>query len=276
MGSFIIFELKKLFLKKTTWILLLASAVIAVLGLIMQISENWWIDNSARIISMCGASLVRDSSYVLILTAVLVPLFSSIMHSDTYFLERRHHLVPAYISRKSRRAFFTAKAIVVLLSSFFIAILPLLFNQILCQLTFPAHSLYVNGGYYTAKNLSYEQSRLAYLGLYYNHPLLYNYLHILFFGLYGAAMGFLSYVFSLYYKKQNLLLMSTFSTMAGFAVVLFAVLFDLRRWVIIYYLPVLEAINNINMTYFYGMLGGLFLLCTAGLIYKIRCRKDVL
>ncbi len=272
----ILHEFKKLYYKKTTWFLIFTSAVIAVLSLIYHMVDYPWISHTGYIKSMCEVSLIRDSTIGLFLLPFIIPLFSSIMHSDTFFNEKTHKTTAVYIVKKGRRVYFWSKAIVVFFSSLFISMLPFIINQLLCQIAYPLHEIRVDPGYYLPFNLEYEQSRLSYPGLYYNRPLVYNYLHILLVGIYGATLGLVSFIFSLFYKKHNKLVMLSFSTIYSFIIALFAITINMNDYVIMYYLLGQPTIKGVNIMNFYYMIAFLLLPGILLLFYRIRVERDIL
>lgn len=162
--------------------------------------------DSYKVFSANHQAMIFVGGIAGVLTALfLLPFISSICYSDSYYIEYKNSISKYTIVRLKRSYYFWSKAFVVSISGFFIAILPFLFNQLLCFIAFPIHSSahYSNWPSYSDV-LMYSTKTMLYPIVYLNNPYLVNFIHIFFAGIYGFTTALSSYSISLFINKNRL------------------------------------------------------------------------
>lgn len=275
MCKLILYEFKKMYYRHTTWVILLMCISIALLAFIFQLSNYPWIPEKNNMEPASESSLIWSNPLTFMVLAVITPLSASMIHADTYHNEYSNKLVSVIISKRNRFCYYISKATVVIIASFIVSILPFLINQLLCQISFPSQTLRIFGDGIYENNYQYLLSRIKYKYLYFNHPIAYNYLHVLLVGMYGVVMGMLSFSISLFYNKKKVIVILS-STMLMFGLLLIASAFGLYSMVFQDYLVAKPTIKNVNVNILYVFLIFSMLMSFLSILYKIYIKKDVL
>lgn len=276
MGRLILYEFKKIYYRHTTWIMLLISTIIALLALLIQFTKLPWIPEKNSIAAAFEASLIWRNPLTFMVLVIITPLSASIIHSDTYFNEYSNKLAYVMITKVGRYNYYIGKVIVVIITSFIVSILPFFLNQLLCIISFPSQTLMTFNGWGIYENsYQYLLDKIKYKNLFFSNPLIYNYLHILFVGVYGVVMGVLSYTFSLYYTKQWGYII-IFPTLLTFGLLLIASATGMNDMILVNYLVSYPIIKNIDVNILYIFFILSILLCFAAIFYKAYSKKDVL
>lgn len=276
MGKFIFYELKKIYYSHTTWIILLTSSIIALLALVIQLTKLPWIPEKNSIIAAYEASLIWRNPLTFMVLVIITPLSASLIHSDTYVNEYTSKLAYVTITKAGRFNYYISKAIIVIITSFLASILPFLLDQLLCLVSFPFQTLMTFFGWGIYENdYLFLISKIKYKTLFFNNPIMYNYLHIFYVGLYGTLSGILSYTFSLFYTKKQFMVI-IFPTILMLGILLVASAAGMDDIIFVNYLVSYPLIKNINVNIFYAFFIISILLCFTAILCKLYVYKDVL
>jgi hypothetical protein len=204
--TFIQLEIRKLFSHFEFRVLLIASSLAAVLGML----ENVILFLSTDVSSLKPAfrmGMVYDGTFGYLFMAYLLPLFVSVAYADSYFTERQSGVDVLQFARTKRRMYVSAKAIVAAASGFFLVIWTFVLNQVFCLLAFPwrNHNSFFGDAYAIGGPLPdiYLQ-RALFPNLSINFPYVDNLAHIGIAGVWGAVMALLTYCISFYLRKNRI------------------------------------------------------------------------
>ncbi|MDR0671123.1 MAG: hypothetical protein LBF64_02310 [Oscillospiraceae bacterium] len=192
------------------WLVLLIGTVCALVDFLMQTAFPIQFSTTMTVLAPTEFSILnwggmRD--FFLILT----PLLAAFPCAWFYHEESENHSVIVYCTRGKAAHYYCGKALVVAVTAFAVTALPLLINQMFTLLAapFPVYGIFSNGvypGHAGRRGLGVESFgvtlHVMFPGLYMNAPLLDALVHMGLFGLFGAAMGLLSYAVSLFCRKN--------------------------------------------------------------------------
>ena len=187
-------EFRQLFKREELKISITACFIIAVVGFLssLPMARSMF---ASELPSAAHGAMIFNNQMGQAFSAFLLPLICSFCYADSYYMERKSGYWIAVRSRLSKSAYMWKKAIVVTISSFFIAMLPFLINQLLCFAFFPLTSTY--------DMFASTKGTVNFPNLYENMPYLNNMVYILLNGIYGGVLGLLAFAFSLYIKKSR-------------------------------------------------------------------------
>lgn len=126
--------------------------------------------------------------------SMLIPLFASIIYSDSYYSDHRSGVYKNILTRTDTKTYFWAKAIVIIVVTFTVFFIPLLLNQLLSLLTFPTQGFDNNFGFppYDIGIQNYNSGFMFDL-LRIQSPLLYNLLYIFLISLVASLFAMFAY-----------------------------------------------------------------------------------
>jgi hypothetical protein len=146
---------------------------------------------------------------ILFAICVLLPLFSIILYSDSYFSDYQSGVYKSVLTRTSSKNYVWAKAFVISSVTFSTFFIPLLLNQLLCLITFPIRGMDNNWAYppydigvqnYTS-NFIFDLLRLQ-------SPLLFNLLYMFLISLTAALIAFFAYAVYFMVSKGKFVVIS--------------------------------------------------------------------
>ena len=204
-------EFAKLLKRNEPYVVLLLSALLAVLSVVNQYyADMGGYQHYVNINSAVQQAAIYNSMVGQFLIFCLLPLFVSLPFADTCYLESKNNLLPIVVTRTNYAAYLKAKLIVVAISAFVAAILPFVFDQLLCLMTFSSpNTAEAAFGPLFDKGLFGAQRNHLFQSLGTNYPLLNNFVHILFVGVFGALLGIFTFVLTLYIRKNRIVALCT-------------------------------------------------------------------
>jgi ABC-type transport system involved in multi-copper enzyme maturation permease subunit len=148
--------------------------------------------------------------------SMVYPFLIVLPFSTSYLDDYQNRLLPVYLSRSSRQAYYLSKLLASFLGTSMVIAIPFLLNLLLCNLFLPHNhntwfGEYQMGNFYRqllGTNLLYTTSdtELPFLKLYLYSPFLYNLLYLFFFSLFSGLLGALVLGFSFWWKKHKIAL----------------------------------------------------------------------
>ena len=152
-----------------------------------------------------GASLIRSAyemsimqgtstGVVLSIQNMLIPLFASIIYSDSYYSDHRSGVYKNILTRTDTKTYFWAKAIVIIVVTFTVFLIPLFLNQLLSLLAFPTQGFDNNFAFppYDIGIQNYQSGFMFDL-LRIQSPLLYNLLYMFLISLVASLFALFAY-----------------------------------------------------------------------------------
>lgn len=184
-------ELKRAFKSMAFLIVVLAGCLMAVLAFYMSrdclLPKNWLAYMNGHTDSfhptknmpmdvalqvwMPGLNYGNKYFYALI---TLMPVLAAIPYGVSFLTDANTGLINQYVIRCKKRHYYTAKLITAFLSGGTVAVIPFIFNLIICMMYLPWGTPF----YYTALNSVASHSVLA--EIYYTYPALYVILYLLY------------------------------------------------------------------------------------------------
>lgn len=203
----------------------------------------------------------------------LMPLLASIIYSDSYYSDFQTGVYNNILTRTDARIYIWTKAIVIIIVVFFAFFIPLVLNQLFCMIAFPLQGFDNNFALppYDIGVQNYNSSSMFDL-LRLQSPLLYNFLYMCLFSLFGALFALFTYGAFFIFKKNK------FTTISGVFLLYIAVevvvnaLGNFRMSLV----ELLQPGNNGQFRILLLWMSALFLLSLAMIIIKsIKHRTDV-
>lgn len=215
MWRYFTYEIKKIWQRQEIWIVLIASALIAVVGFFNACNTNsMFIDCGTTLETIYSSEkytlLDGGGDIGLIVVLCIMPILATIAAGASYGEEKKARLVSVLVSRGKRSAYYIAKVIAIAITAFVCSTLPFLLNGLFAVLAVPikevaplvSFNLYGNN----SALYSYETGHMLFPTLYLNFPML-NYLaHLMLIGLYGIGLALLTYGISFFYHKSKVML----------------------------------------------------------------------
>lgn len=143
----------------------------------------------------------------MLFTGILFPFISSFAYSSHYFDDRSHGIANIILPRAGKKVYYTAQLITSFVSGFLVVFLPLILEQLVLLISFPAtSSLNVFGGGVIGDNTmdiqcNYTQNGFSIFQL--NHPYISNLIYSLVPAFGGAFMAALSFCISFFVKNSK-------------------------------------------------------------------------
>lgn len=286
MWRYLKYELKKIWLGKALWFVLIASAVIAICGFLFACSENAkMVDCGSTLETIYSAeqyTLLRGGGEIASLTVQCVmPVFAVILAGTSYGQEKKSRLVSVLVCRGERHLYYKAKGIAVAITGFFSSILPFLFSGFFAILAVPVKEVEPLLSMYlyeesSATLYARETGHMLFPSLYLNAPMLDYLAHLLLIGLYGVALGLLAYGISFFFHKNQivLLLLPMIISFTGL-LSLYALKLDNYAVMSYFFTSALTSISP-NIFQFLGILLGFLLLDCLLIVAGVRKDRDVL
>ena len=216
-------QLKVMFKKKDYKIAFLLVLLFACVSFLYAVSQYKGTDLSLiKDANQCVALSMHNRLFYFFTFAYpfIVVLPCALSYVDDY----KNRIIPIYLSRISRRTYYTSKLFACFCGTIFIMAIPFIFNLLLCNMFFP-HNYNTFLGEYQLPNFYrnllglnrvYESAyqQMPFLRLFQLSPLLYNLLYILIFsafsGLLSSFIMSLSFVLS---KSKMLLFVPLFAVL---------------------------------------------------------------
>lgn len=198
-----------MFSRPEIWLVLLIGTLCALVDLFMHTGIRFQRETTTTVLAPTELSMLNwggMKDFFLILT----PLLAAFPCAWFYHEESENHSATVYCTRGKLAHYYYSKALVVAVTAFVVTVLPLLISQMFTLLAapFPAHGIFSNGVYpghdrggFDVKTFGVTM-HVLFPRLYMNAPLLDALAHVGLFGLFGAAMGLLSYAVTLFYRKN--------------------------------------------------------------------------
>jgi len=153
---------------------------------------------------------------------------------------------------------------------FVISILPYLLNILLCFLAIPQGEMapVISGSIYDT-GFDFESTSVLFPYLYFNAPVMDALVHSFMVGLFGAGIGGLAYSFSLFFRKNRILLITTPTIIWIVVNMLFAALhlWNLELLELFRSKPVIMGVSVVTVVIW---LGALFIVCIIMVLVKIN------
>lgn len=278
------FELKKLLRTKELFIIITVVLALSSLDFInlcfgflgkptSYIHSAWetWLGYGNSNAGLVGGGIVTN-----LLCSLLLPLIATISFSDSYIREHNQGILPTMLSRNSRKQYYLSKIIVVFVCGIAISIIPYIYHQILCLITFPTlDTAHPSNWSSNSSVMIYHSQTFLFPNIDLNFPLLSNSIRVLFIGLYGGVCALVGLALSFIFKKRRLI------ANAGVALLMMLVTFILSAFVSTstapcYYLIVFAGIKGRTLETFLFTMGCFLLVSVLVFIYKIFLAKDEL
>ncbi|MFL0194084.1 hypothetical protein ACJDU8_00545 [Clostridium sp. WILCCON 0269] len=208
MKNILILEFKNCIANVKFKIVLMVLLLMSILGYLVNCYSSYKLPLS-QVRGAYEVSLIQgiQSSNILGIMIVFIPLLSNIVYSDSYYVDSHTGVYKNIITRVNKRHYIISKAIVILTVTFFVFFIPLLLNQLLCLITYPVEGIDHNYcfpaydiGYqnYTA-NWLFELTR-------FNNPFLYNVIYMIIISIFASLFGLIGYIISLIYNKKRFII----------------------------------------------------------------------
>jgi len=280
MNSYIKCEFKKMF-KRNEWLYALAIGILfAVFGLMAKTNDAYKnVFNLLSTIESPTQSAMTHTAGVIDLLVCLLPMLVSLPCAWFYHEEMSNHSISVLLTRGTLKQYLFSKAIVISLSGFVLAVLPLVANLCLCLLAypFPAHGIFAESAYSNGMGISQTTviGSAMFPTLYMNSPVLDALIHIALFGLFGSVAGLLTFAITLYFRKHIIVTLGL-TTVAGVMIILVLGIFGAGRYMpqsIVYTDP-----NTLVASLPVFVTEMLLILCAVMLMLAIKLRRhrDVL
>lgn len=280
MASFIRCEFKKMFSRNEWLYALVFCVVIAVVGFLIDIS--WGTASEVpHFLSLfkfpTQASMVHKSD-VSALLLFLIPMLASFPCAWFYHREMDSRSAPVYLTRGTAADYYFSKAIVIVITGFVLAVLPFLINLGLCLLAYPvppygifANEVYDGGGISPEMVMANAMFPMLYM----NAPVADALMHILLFGLAGAAFALMTYAVTLFFRKNIIITLAT-TTVFGLLLYLILGVFNVAEYTPLMVFFSYPSSNGMKLWVFIPEMILLFGACFGAIGYKIKRRGDVL
>lgn len=286
MRGYLKYELKKIWQGKVFWFVLIASAVIAILGFFLACYNNAPMGDCGTtletIYSAEKYTLLRGAGDIATLTMLcVVPIFAVILAGTSYGQEKKSHLVPVLVCRGERSAYLCAKGIAVAITGFISSILPFLFSGFFAVLAVPVKevepiltiSLYEES---STALYAREAGHMLFPSLYLNAPMLDYLAHVLLIGLYGMGLGLLAYGISFFFHKNQIVLLLLPMILSFTGLLLLSALGLSDYAVTSFFFTRPDASFSLNIFWALGILLGFILLDCLLIFAGTRKDRDVL
>lgn len=274
-------EFKKAWHNTLTWLAALVGVFCAVLSLLVDVVLEH--ASLGRGIQPEQVSLLAGSSIGTVLDGIFIPVLAALPAACSYFEEKRNGIVNHILTRTTRRAYFSGKALVSFLFGLMVSILPFLLNYALCLIAVSRKDtvsvITANMGGVYGYAVESWLGRYLFPGLYLNHPVLNQLLLIGLVGIWGGGMALLAYGVSLYFRKHIVLT----AALPGIIVMLTGLLLSAFGWDFLF-IPFQFGLYSVRYQHFWGdktilllLLNGLPLM--AGIVLtllKVRISCDEL
>lgn len=278
MARYIRHEIKKMFMQKETWIVIAICFGIAFVGMLESVFGLENITDRGRFVFRPDYYMLNTSTVGTLYLLMLAPFIASIPCACSYFKENSSHMDAIIISRVGRNRYYTAKMIVVAVTGFVVAVLPLALQYIMCMLTVPSgnilHSFTMSAYKWDFCN-DIITTTVLFPELYINYPDLSVFVHIAICGLWMMGMTMLTYTISLYFRK-NIIITMVLSSAINLIYTLILDALNLHYLTpTIYFFPGHGA-QKAGFTAFIIMWGILMLINVLLLTFKLKNKKDIL
>ncbi len=285
MRQYFSYEMKKIWQRREFWFVLIASALIAVIGFFVACNEN---ANMAG----CGSSLETiyparnytllggGGDFSLLVILCVLPLFATMIAGASYGEEKKAHMVPVLVSRGKISAYYSAKGLAIAITSFVGSTLPFFFSGLLGFLAVPIKETFpeVSSSLYEGGHAlySYEAGHILFPSLYFNSPILQYLATLALIGLYGMGLGLLAYGISFFFHKNKVLLM-LLPMIVSFAATLGLAALQLENYIVASYFTLIpNPSRSLNVFGVLGILLGILLLDLLLLFIGVKRNEDVL
>jgi hypothetical protein len=185
--------------------------LISIGGFLLECSRFYGM-GMTNIRSAYEMSLIQGTSVHVLLSVecILIPLIASIIYSDSFYVDYQSGVYKSILTRTDTKTYIRAKGIVTFGVTFFVFLIPLLWNQVLCLITFPTEGFdnrfalppYDIGTQNFNNKFMFDLLRVQ-------SPLLYNLLYMFLISLVAALFAVFAYGAFLVFKKGR------FATIAG-------------------------------------------------------------
>lgn len=152
-------------------------------------------------------TLTQQTLYLVV--QFLLPFCSALAYSYCHYDNRRSGVIKALLPRCGVSSYYRSGGLSSFLGGFLIIFLPLVLEQLILLIAFPA-SMDINTASSPIVDNLPEMLRIpVYLyALQVNHPYLFNLLYCLIPGLTGGLLAYSSYTFSLFFQKSRFVVLS--------------------------------------------------------------------
>lgn len=274
-------ELKKIWKNRMTWAAILVSTVLAVLAFVVAVFFEQY--NAIGVLPE-HLTLLYESGIGQMMLFLLLPILASFPAACSWYEEKCNNAVCLTLARTGRSAYYTKKAVAVVLSGFLMGIYPLLLNYLLCLAAVPRETLLsvspamtssVYGNYFQ-DIIPFFLSEMLFPSLYLNAPILNMLLHILLIGLFCAGMALLTYAVSLYFHP-NAVVVAIFPSLAVAVLYLLLGVLGKSEWIAVNLLQLKSENVTLSSFLIIGLALTLLLLLSMGLLLmKVKADKDEL
>ncbi len=272
------YEIKKLYYKRETWIVLIACVVLAVAALFESTSYRSYMADSSQTESAIETSMLYLSGIGNLTFICFVPLFCGIICAEVFWEENKNHSIIIVVTRTNYSKYHVVKLILTVIICFVVSALPFTLNLLMSSIAFPIKGIIPNSSVYSpyfSYELSYIFEHALFPILYANWPLIDAFAHIGLIGVYGIGMGLLTYAISLYYNKSKIVVV-TFATVFGVVAALLISALKINSLVLFHYFIAYSPYKEMSLGIFFASMG--VLVCTAlgFILFKLNRNKDIL
>ena len=274
MVQYIKHELKKIFLRWETWVVLAICFAVALAGIIETLSffPDRFIETAKP---RYHRSMLRSFGTGHIWLLFLGFIAASIPCACSYFEENTNKSDIILISKIGRTQYYMSKYIVTAIVGFIISVLPLAIHYVLCMIAVPGKEALILVTDVYANGDSIIEDTTIFTRLFMNHPDLTAFVHIGIFGLWGMMLTLFTYTISLFFRKK-LILNLVISTILSLAFELLLNSFKLWNLEVYSYLNPGPGSYNTNFPAFMILWCAFMLINAVMLAVKIKAKKDIL
>lgn len=211
MKSMIKFELKNCLLRRETIYILAAMCLMNIIAYLITVYYYYGSPLSS-IRSAFDLSIIKGhpSRFIYQTFIFLLPLLSALIYADSYFTDLKSGVYKQIITRTKLNNYIGAKILTVVIVTFFFTFIPLMINQLLCLISFPAIG-FDNNFAYPAYDIGYQNyDSLYWLDLIrVQHPFLYNTLFMCTASIFAVLFALWTFAISMLFPKGRLVVISS-------------------------------------------------------------------
>lgn len=268
-------EIKKMFMRWETWVVIVLCFALAFFSNIETLS--WFPDTFIETAKPPNErTMFTFSSFGHIYILFLSFMLASIPCACSYYSERSSRMDVIIISKEGRAQYYIGKAIVIFITAFVVALLPLLVHYLFCLIALPQKEImfarYIDSVYTD----NYDGGVLGVLDatlfpyLYMNCPIADAIVHFMIFALWVAVMTMFTYTVSLFFRKNIVITFAT-STLLNIAA-----LFLVPKYLYYGTYSGTAPTTNLNFPAYIAFWGALLLLNVLMIAVKIKWKRDII
>lgn len=265
-------EIKKMFMRWETWAVIALCFALAFFSNMETLS--WFPDTFIETAKAPNErTMFTFSSFGHIYILFLSFMLASIPCACSYYSERSSRMDVIIIAKEGRAQYYIGKAIVIFITAFVVALLPLLVHYLFCLIALPQKEImfarYVQYIYTDNYDRGVLDSAL-FPYLYMNCPIADAIVHFMIFALWVAMMTMFTYTVSLFFRK-NIVITFVTSTLLNIAL-----LFLVPKYLYYGTYSGTAPTAGLNFPAYIVFWGALLLLNVLMIAVKIKWKRDII